>query len=200
MPSALSFLEAHRPEHGPAVSRRVVARRAAGKPRAEGATAALGGQGKRAFNNLGKELPAAASHELGVAPATKEAQAIADELYATFVSQGSLTGDVNNLGKPSAAASYELGAAPTTKEAQAIADELYANFVSQEVDKVEMIYTKFVSLISSDPTVQTLLPLTPQVRAGAGSFPCMEPILDMSVCLRGPVSSRVCFWGQRFQV
>ena len=62
------------------------------------------------------------------------------------------------------AANYGLGATPTTKEAQAIADELYADFVSEEVDKVEMIYTKFVSLISSDPVVQTLLPLTPQVR------------------------------------
>ena len=61
------------------------------------------------------------------------------------------------------AANYSLGATPTTKEAQAIADELYADFVSEEVDKVEMIYTKFVSLISSDPVVQTLLPLTPQV-------------------------------------
>ncbi|KAK9917108.1 hypothetical protein WJX75_000962 [Coccomyxa subellipsoidea] len=59
-------------------------------------------------------------------------------------------------------ANYGLGATPTTKEAQAIADELYADFVSEEVDKVEMIYTKFVSLISSDPVVQTLLPLTPQ--------------------------------------
>lgn len=56
-----------------------------------------------------------------------------------------------------------MGATPTTKEAQAIADDLYSNFVSEEVDKVEMIYTKFVSLISSEPTVQTLLPLTPQV-------------------------------------
>ena len=62
------------------------------------------------------------------------------------------------------AANYDLGAAPTTKEAQAIADELYANFVSQDVDKVEMIYTKFVSLITAEPTVQTMLPLTPQVR------------------------------------
>jgi hypothetical protein len=68
-------------------------------------------------------------------------------------------------GLPVLAASYDLGSTPTTKEAQAIADELYANFVSEEVDKVEMIYTKFVSLISSDPTVQTLLPLTPQARA-----------------------------------
>ena len=31
------------------------------------------------------------------------------------------------------------------------------------MDKVELIYTKFVSLISSDPIIQTLLPLTPQV-------------------------------------
>jgi F0F1-type ATP synthase gamma subunit len=65
------------------------------------------------------------------------------------------------------AANYGLGATPTTKEAQAIADELYADFVSEEVDKVEMIYTKFVSLISSDPVVQTLLPLTPQVGSPA---------------------------------
>ncbi|KAK9815728.1 hypothetical protein WJX72_008646 [[Myrmecia] bisecta] len=60
------------------------------------------------------------------------------------------------------AGAFELGQAPTTKEAQAIADELYAEFVSEEVDKVELIYTKFVSLISSTPTIQTMLPLTPQ--------------------------------------
>ena len=28
---------------------------------------------------------------------------------------------------------------------------------------MELVYTKFVSLISSDPIIQTLLPLTPQV-------------------------------------
>lgn len=59
---------------------------------------------------------------------------------------------------------FTLGQAPTTKEAQAVADELYAEFVSEEVDKVEIIYTKFVSLIASTPTIQTLLPLTPQVQ------------------------------------
>lgn len=63
----------------------------------------------------------------------------------------------------SGAGNFNLGAAPTTKEAQAISDELYSDFVSEDVDKVEMIYTKFVSLIASDPIVQTLLPLTPQV-------------------------------------
>ena len=59
------------------------------------------------------------------------------------------------------AENFELGQSPTTKEAQAIADELYSEFVSEDVDKVEMVYTKFASLISSDPIVQTVLPLTP---------------------------------------
>ncbi len=72
------------------------------------------------------------------------------------------------------AGNFDLGAAPTTKEAQAISDELYADFVSEEVDKVEMIYTKFVSLIASDPIVQTLLPLTPQVCPSVADIPVMS--------------------------
>lgn len=57
---------------------------------------------------------------------------------------------------------FEIGQTPTIKEAQAIADEIFADFVSLEVDKVEMVYTKFVSLISSEPVIQTLLPLSPE--------------------------------------
>ena len=60
-----------------------------------------------------------------------------------------------------AAEAFGLGGVPTTREAQAVADEIFADFVSGEVDKVELVYTKFVSLISSNPTIQTLLPLTP---------------------------------------
>eukprot|EP00199_Chlamydomonas_sp_CCMP681_P001773 CAMPEP_0119105136 /NCGR_PEP_ID=MMETSP1180-20130426/3183_1 /TAXON_ID=3052 ORGANISM="Chlamydomonas cf sp, Strain CCMP681" /NCGR_SAMPLE_ID=MMETSP1180 /ASSEMBLY_ACC=CAM_ASM_000741 /LENGTH=359 /DNA_ID=CAMNT_0007090119 /DNA_START=24 /DNA_END=1103 /DNA_ORIENTATION=- len=56
---------------------------------------------------------------------------------------------------------YSLGTKPTTKDAQAISDEVFASFVSAEVDKVELVFTKFVSLISSEPTIQTLLPMTP---------------------------------------
>eukprot|EP00850_Spirogloea_muscicola_P009378 SM000052S17770 [mRNA] locus=s52:609708:610880:+ [translate_table: standard] len=55
----------------------------------------------------------------------------------------------------------ETGSAPTTKEAQAVADELFSLFVSEEVDKVELLYTKFVSLVKSDPVIHTLLPLSP---------------------------------------
>lgn len=59
------------------------------------------------------------------------------------------------------ARTFLLGGTPTTKEAQAVADEIFAEFISEEVDKVELVYTRFVSLISSAPSIQTLLPLTP---------------------------------------
>jgi F-type H+-transporting ATPase subunit gamma len=51
---------------------------------------------------------------------------------------------------------------PTAIEAGEIADELLSLFLSETVDRVELVYTKFVSLIASRPVVQTLLPLTPQ--------------------------------------
>ncbi len=51
---------------------------------------------------------------------------------------------------------------PTAAEAGKIADELLSLFLSETVDRVELIYTRFVSLISSRPVIQTLLPLTPQ--------------------------------------
>ncbi|HEY9828175.1 MAG TPA: F0F1 ATP synthase subunit gamma [Stenomitos sp.] len=51
---------------------------------------------------------------------------------------------------------------PTAAEASKIADELLSLFLSETVDRVELIYTRFVSLVSSRPVVQTLLPLDPQ--------------------------------------
>ena len=51
---------------------------------------------------------------------------------------------------------------PTAAEASNISDKLLSLFLSEDVDRVELIYTKFVSLIASRPVIQTLLPLTPQ--------------------------------------
>ncbi|KAI3685388.1 hypothetical protein L6452_34630 [Arctium lappa] len=49
---------------------------------------------------------------------------------------------------------------PTAKDSQVIADDVFSLFVSEEVDKVELLYTKFVSLIKSNPVIHTLLPLS----------------------------------------
>ncbi len=54
-----------------------------------------------------------------------------------------------------------IGQAPSSVEANQIVDEIISPFLSGEVDQVELIYTRFVSLISSRPTIQTLLPIDP---------------------------------------
>lgn len=55
---------------------------------------------------------------------------------------------------------FDCGQAPNAAEASAIAQELLADYLSGEVDSVEIVYTRFVSLISSEPSIRTLLPLS----------------------------------------
>ena len=50
---------------------------------------------------------------------------------------------------------------PTSEEAFVIRDGLRSLYLSNVVDRVELIYTKFVSLINSRPVVQTIYPLDP---------------------------------------
>lgn len=63
---------------------------------------------------------------------------------------------------PIAASYVNLEQIPSAAEAAKIADELLSLFLSENVDRVELIYTRFVSLIASNPVVQTLLPMNPQ--------------------------------------
>ncbi|KAL4559047.1 hypothetical protein LXL04_031180 [Taraxacum kok-saghyz] len=66
------------------------------------------------------------------------------------------------LGRPSVSVDrfVEGVGFPTAKDSQVIADDVFSLFVSEEVDKVELMYTKFVSLIKSNTVIQTLLPLS----------------------------------------
>jgi len=56
----------------------------------------------------------------------------------------------------------ELEQVPTAQDAGSITSEVLAEFLSESTDRVEVIYTKFISLVSCNPVVQTLLPLDPQ--------------------------------------
>jgi F-type H+-transporting ATPase subunit gamma len=64
--------------------------------------------------------------------------------------------------QPIAATFTGLEQIPTAPEANKIGDKIMAMFLGEEVDRVELVYTKFVSLIASRPVIQTLLPLSPQ--------------------------------------
>ncbi|MEB3885321.1 F0F1 ATP synthase subunit gamma [Lyngbya sp. CCY1209] len=51
---------------------------------------------------------------------------------------------------------------PAAERVAGAADEVLSWFLSGDIDRIELIYTKFVSLISSKPVIQTLLPLDRQ--------------------------------------
>nr|BAJ09745.1 ATP synthase gamma chain [Pavlova pinguis] len=57
---------------------------------------------------------------------------------------------------------------PTSEFASELSDEILNYFLSEEVDRVELLYTSFVSMISSVPSVRTLVPLSPQGLETAG--------------------------------
>ena len=67
-----------------------------------------------------------------------------------------------NRNYPTQATFTGLEQVPTAEEAGSIANELFAEFLSGSTDRVEIIYTKFINLVSCKPVVQTLLPLDPQ--------------------------------------
>ncbi|KFK43818.1 hypothetical protein AALP_AA1G177200 [Arabis alpina] len=70
------------------------------------------------------------------------------------------------------------GVFPTVKEAQVIADDVFSLFLSQEVDKVELVYTKFVSLVKSDPVLHTLLPLSMRGESCDVKGECVDAMED----------------------
>ena len=55
---------------------------------------------------------------------------------------------------------FTLGNIPQPSVGSNLANLLIAQFLSKEVDAAEIIYTRFNNLISSEPSIRTLLPLS----------------------------------------
>jgi len=53
---------------------------------------------------------------------------------------------------------YDCPQAPTADFANGIAEKLLAKYLSGDSDRIEVIYTKFVSLLKTEPTISILLP------------------------------------------
>ena len=66
-----------------------------------------------------------------------------------------------NRNQPIAYTYEGLEQVPTAPEASLIQDETRPLYMTGKIDKAELIYTKFVSLINSRPVLQTLYPLDP---------------------------------------
>jgi F-type H+-transporting ATPase subunit gamma len=58
------------------------------------------------------------------------------------------------------AATFVLGNVPQPAVGSELANLLVAQFLTKEVDAAEIIYTRFNNLISCEPSIRTLLPLS----------------------------------------
>ena len=56
-------------------------------------------------------------------------------------------------------ANYSMNNTVSSEFSRKICDEAISNFYAGEIDRIELVYTKFVSLIACDPSIRTLLPL-----------------------------------------
>ena len=86
---------------------------------------------------------------------------------------------------------FETGQNPNAKQALAISEELLNTFLAGESDAIELLYTKFVSLIASAPSVRTLVPFSAsditakgdevfQLTSDAGDFGVERTELEVS--------------------
>jgi F-type H+-transporting ATPase subunit gamma len=86
---------------------------------------------------------------------------------------------------------FECGQNPSAKDALAISEELLNTFLSGESDAIELLYTKFLSLIASSPSVRTLVPFSAsditqngdevfQLTSSAGSFSVERSELEVA--------------------
>jgi len=55
---------------------------------------------------------------------------------------------------------FDTGQNPNSKQALAISEELLNTYLSGETDAIELLYTKFLSLIASAPSFRTLVPFS----------------------------------------
>lgn len=86
---------------------------------------------------------------------------------------------------------FETGQNPNAKEALAISEEILNTYLSGESDAIELLYTKFLSLIASEPSVRTLVPFSAsditkkgdevfQLTSESGSFSVERTELDVA--------------------
>jgi F-type H+-transporting ATPase subunit gamma len=87
------------------------------------------------------------------------------------------------VGRAVASHRIDLGDRPTAQNAAELVDGLMQRFTSAELDAVYIVYAKFMSALSTPPTSQRVLPVTPPERAKGTApdyllFPSAEAILE----------------------
>jgi F-type H+-transporting ATPase subunit gamma len=70
------------------------------------------------------------------------------------------------VGRAVASSRVDISDRPTADNAAEIVDDLISRFASGEIDAVYVVYAKFQSALSTPPSTQMILPVTPPERTG----------------------------------
>jgi F-type H+-transporting ATPase subunit gamma len=70
------------------------------------------------------------------------------------------------IGRAVASSRVDISDRPTADNAAEIVDELITRFASGDIDAVYVVYAKFQSALSTPPSTQMILPVTPPERTG----------------------------------
>ena len=85
------------------------------------------------------------------------------------------------IGEPLAIARTDITDRPTPGDAASLVDTLMQRFIEGSLDAVYVVYAQFRSALSTPPTAEQILPVTPPKRSGAAPdyllFPSAEEIL-----------------------
>lgn len=85
------------------------------------------------------------------------------------------------VGEPIAVARTDITDRPTADDAASLVDDLMRRFIDGSLDAVYVVYAQFKSALSTPPTSDQILPVTPPKRTGAAPdyllFPSAEEIL-----------------------
>jgi len=82
------------------------------------------------------------------------------------------------LGRTLLTARTDIGDRPTAEDARSLADTLIAQYIDATLDGVYVVYAKFNSALSTPPTAERVLPITPPQRKGAARDFILAPNAD----------------------
>jgi len=102
-----------------------------------------------------------------------------DKRPAAYVATGKKAVQYLARTKKELLADFQLKDAPGLLDTKPISKFMIGKFLSREVDKVSVLYTRFINTLSLKPTVQTLLPISPEdLPKGGGAGPAEDDGLE----------------------
>lgn len=83
------------------------------------------------------------------------------------------------IGRDVTSSRLDIGDRPTAENARELTDDLIAGFISEQLDAVYVVYSKFQSALSTPPTSEQILPISPPEQSVTPTEYLLFPSADL---------------------